>query len=296
MTIPDMKIRALAPWFGGKRTMAPDIVAELGTHSYYAEGCAGGLSVIMAKPPCGHEYVCDLHGDLINLARVVASDELAPRLFDRLARTALCEPMLADADAVVRSGDYESDEPNVDRAYAYFVTSWGGRNGESGLSKNERGRTVAMRWSANGGGPGVRFKAAVDSIPAWWERLRAVTILRRDWFEFCPKIKDDAGTAIYVDPPYLAKSDEYLYDFDNNDGEGLAPDDHQRLADALGRFRKARVVVSYYAHPRLRELYPADRWTHVDCSRSKHLTNQAGKASVAPEVLIINGKSYTEKA
>lgn len=27
-----LKIKAIAPWFGGKRTMAPDIVKELGQH------------------------------------------------------------------------------------------------------------------------------------------------------------------------------------------------------------------------------------------------------------------------
>lgn len=30
-----MTIRSLAPWFGGKRTLAPRIVAELGTHTQY---------------------------------------------------------------------------------------------------------------------------------------------------------------------------------------------------------------------------------------------------------------------
>lgn len=288
---PQMTIKALAPWFGGKRTMAPLIVAELGKHDYYAEGCCGGLPIVLAKPAIGHEYVCDLHGDLINLARVVASDELAPALFDRLLRTSLCEPMLEAADAMVRGGDYLDDRPDLARAYAFFVTSWGGRNGEAGLQKSERGRTVAMRWTPNGGGPGVRFRAAVDSLPAWWARLRAVTILRRDWFEFCPSIKDRVGTAIYVDPPYLMKSDRYLYDFESNDG-GLVPDDHGRLAEMMGRFKAARVVISYYAHTRLETLYPRDRWTHIDCARTKNLTNQASKASVAPEVLIVNGRSF----
>lgn len=289
----EMTIKALAPWFGGKRTLAPRIVAELGKHDYYAEGCFGSLAVVLAKPAIGHEYVCDLNGDAVNLARVVASDDLAPRLFDRCARTLLCEPLLSDCDAVVRTGDYKGEGPDMDRAYAFFVTSWGGRNGEAGLVKSERGRKVAMRWSPNGGGPGVRFKAAVDSIPAWWERIRAVTILRRDWFEFCREIKDRTGTAIYVDPPYLKKSYEYLHDFTNNGGAGLHADDHQRLADEMGRFVRARVVISYYAHPRLAELYPLDRWTHVDCSRAKNLSNTNGDPATAPEVLILNGPSFT---
>ena len=32
MSTPEMIIRALAPWFGSKRTLAPRIVRELGAH------------------------------------------------------------------------------------------------------------------------------------------------------------------------------------------------------------------------------------------------------------------------
>ena len=30
-----MKVKAVAPWFGGKRTMAPRIVEEIGKHRAY---------------------------------------------------------------------------------------------------------------------------------------------------------------------------------------------------------------------------------------------------------------------
>lgn len=66
--------------------------------------------------------------------------------------------------------------------------------------------------------------------------------------------------------------------------------DHGRLADALKRFTKARVVVSYYDDPRLDRLY-AD-WTKLDCGRAKSLSVQGQRGSVsqkAPEVLLING-------
>ena len=32
-----MNVKAIAPWFGGKRTLAPAIVVELGTHTQYFE-------------------------------------------------------------------------------------------------------------------------------------------------------------------------------------------------------------------------------------------------------------------
>lgn len=291
--VQDMKITAAAPWFGGKRTLAPRIVVELGQHRCYWEPAVGGCAIVAHKPKCGHETLNDLHGDMTNLLRVMSDDELAPRLFDRLLRTACSDAMLSDCDGKIRGADYSGTAPDLDRAFAFYVVAWMGRNGEMGLKKNERGRQVALRWGGNGGSPGMRFKHAVDSLPAWWERLRGVTIIRRDLFQVIAEIRDEEGTAIYLDPPYLAKSDEYRYDFENTGGEGLHQDDHERLAELLARFRKARVVVSYYAHPRLAALYPSPRWTVVDCTRAKHMSNVSTESGSAPEVLIVNGPSFS---
>lgn len=41
-----MKLKSILPWFGGKRTLAPRIVDELGEHSYYFEACAGSMAVL----------------------------------------------------------------------------------------------------------------------------------------------------------------------------------------------------------------------------------------------------------
>lgn len=60
------------------------------------------------------------------------------------------------------------------------------------------------------------------------------------------------------------------------------------------------MVVSYYAHPKLDDLYPVRKWTMVHCPTTKSLVN-AGKqdanapAKIAPEVLLINGPSYTQQ-
>ena len=124
--------------------------------------------------------------------------------------------------------------------------------------------------------------------------MREVTVLCRDGLELIGKIADEAGTAIYIDPPYLTKGAKYVHDFKDHD--------HIALAGLLGRFHKARVVVSYYDDPRLDELYPALRslggggWTKIKCYRHKALSTQnkrGGTADIAPEVLLINGPSYT---
>lgn len=286
---PEMKIRAICPWFGGKRTLAPVIVEELGPHRAYWEPLCGSMAVLLAKPESSHETVNDLHGDLINLARVIADLEKGPELYSRLSRVLFDEQRREDSLAALATA-----ETPVDRAFHYFITSWFGRNGFSGTVGCEKS-SFAVRWTPGGGHGGQRFASAVESIPAWHHRLRRVTILRRDAFGVIEKIDDTAGVVIYIDPPYIDKSARYTHDF--NAGGGMFGDDHTRLASKLARFKRTRVVVSYYHHERLAELYPG--WTIRDCSMGKGLHNagrRGQQGAEAPEVLLINGPSYRKGA
>lgn len=293
-----MKIGAIAPWFGGKRTMAPAIVTELGRHTQYFEPFCGSMSVLFAKNPSQKETVCDLHGDLTNLARVVQHPEDGFWLFDELQRVLFGQAILEDARAYL-----EADPPVYDRqrAYWYFLACWMGRNGTAGTERVDY--QIAVRWTKGGGSPTVRWRNALRSMPAWHERLQNVVILNRDAFEILPRFEDDPGTAIYVDPPYMAQTrskgavkngrgGKYKHEFSHN-GDMFGPDDHTRLARILRTYRHARIVVSYYDCPLARELY--DGWTFVDHSRQKHLHAQNGRGArpkQAPEVLIVNGESY----
>lgn len=290
-----MIISALAPWYGSKRTLAPRIVGELGPHKFYVEPFCGSMAVLLAKPVANMEMVNDLHGDLINLARVLASETGARSLYQQAQRLLMHEEMHAEMKAVCVASPAEPaasvaevSQQHVDRATAYLCMSWMGRNGSAGTRPGNI--TTARRFTSNGGSGGLRWQSAVDSIPDWHQRLRAVSISRMDAFELLERLGDQAGTAVYVDPPYLRKSDKYIHD--------LAAGDHERLAAVLGRFKAARVVVSYYDEPELREMYPASKWTWVECPVTKGLVNQGRRdgagAVAAPEVLIINGPSLTD--
>jgi DNA adenine methylase len=275
-----MKIKAIAPWFGSKRTLAPRIAAELGEHGSYWEPFCGSMAVLLAKPPAKMETVNDLHGDLINLARVIQSPE-APLLYRRLRRVLFAEEFVADSKTKMR----EPFSPGIDRAFWYFLHSWIIRNGTAGT--RECNQHFCRRFTSNGGAPGTRLQSAISSIPAWRRRLRHVAIISMDGFEMLERVEDKSGAVIYADPPYLKKGGEYLHDFD-----WLA---HRRLAKLLARFTKTRVVVSYYNHHDLDAMYPG--WTKVDCEVTKAMVNQGmrDKSGVtkAPEVLLINGPSFT---
>lgn len=275
-------IGALAPWFGAKRTLAAKIVAALGPHRAYWEPFCGSMAVLLAKSQCSMETVNDLHGDLINLARVVQHDTLGPRLYRQLRRTLMHEAFMHEAAErwKERGNVPAGHEPDVDRAADFFLSSWMGRNGVSGTQSYNQG--FSARYTKNGGHAATRFCSAVDSIPSWRRRLRGVTILNRDGFDIIAKIEDEPGVAMYVDPPYVKKGAKYVHDFES--------EDHHRLADALGRFRRTRVVVSCYDDPLVRELYRG--WSFIECPTTKALVNQGmrdtGGAVVAPEVLIVN--------
>jgi len=300
-----MKIGALAPWFGAKRTLASKIVQQLGEHRVYWEVFCGSMAVTFAKAPCVMETVNDLHGDLINLARVVRSDELAPKLFERMSLSLMHEGVMDEcAERYRQRGNGPApEEPDLDRACDYLLTSWLGRNGVAGTSSYNQG--FCVRYTGSGGHAATRFNSVIASIPAWWNRLRNVTILNRNARELLSKIDDAKGTAIYLDPPYVEKGAEYIHDFLAGKRKGTSlftsaakqPMTHQELATLARRFKKARVVVSYYDHPLIRELY--DGWTAVECPTTKSLVNQGlrmkGRESnpeKAPEVLIVNGPGF----
>lgn len=292
-----MPIKALAPWFGSKRGLASRIVELLGEHRYYCEPFCGSLAVLLQKPPAQHEVACDLHGDLTNLAWVLQRPTSAAWLFGKLSRT------LADEELFLRSAQRLTivrapNTPSPARAYDFMVTSWLGRSGEIGTSSQghgQRGHNLAVRWTPGGGPTAKRFRSAIDSIPAWCERLRNVQILRRDGFEVLEKLSNEPGVAIYADPPYppevLAGDARYEHDFEHH-GSIWGPDDHARLRWSLELFRHARVVVSCYDCERYRKLYQG--WSVIYCTTTKHMPNaqHRGSQSTEParELLFVNDR------
>lgn len=241
---PEMKIKSIVPWFGTKRRRAPKIIEIIGPHRSYWEPFCGSMAVLLLKPPCEMETVNDLHGDLINLAKVIQDKDLGFQLYDKLSRTLYAEQLWRESKERWISGE-TNGTPNIDRVYDYFVASWMGLNGVSGTARYNY--QFALRWCLGGGQGARRWRSVIESMPAWHKRLQNVVIIQRDAFEILDNIKDERGVVVYCDPPYFEKSDKYVHDF--------TTEQHEQLARSLRRFRSARVVVSYYDHPKLKSLY-----------------------------------------
>lgn len=112
---PEMKVSALSPWFGSKRTLAPEIVRELGKHVKYDEPFCGSCAVLLAKPVATCETVNDLHGDLVNLARVIAVESSAVQLYAGLARMLMCEGLFREAAKRFRANGNRPAEGSLSR-------------------------------------------------------------------------------------------------------------------------------------------------------------------------------------
>lgn len=298
---PAMTVGAISPWFGGKRTLAPEIVRELGPHRAYWEPFCGSMAVLMCKPECPMETANDLHGDLVNLARVIRDEALGSKLYRRLRRTLVCREFVVDAARACsgRRKQPAPEAPDVDAAYEFFIYSWLGANGVAGTSSSLRGG-FNLRYTSNGGSTNKRWSSVIRNIPAWRRRLRNVVVSNVNARALMERIEDKVGTVIYLDPPYVDKGADYVHDFAGIHEDGALftadpdrPMTHGELAESAKRFKHTRIVVSYYEHPTVRRLY--EGWTFKKLKATKSLISQGqrdgGEAMDAPEVLIVNGPS-----
>lgn len=287
-----MRINALAGWFGSNRTLPDRVGRELGKLAWVGVMFAGGMCELPFID-ANTGVVLDTHRDIINLACVVADDQLLIRMVRRLDRLLFHPDVLAAAQRRVIAARGEasgglfgmgaavpkpSEIPDVDRAADYFVCCWMGRGGFAGRTGELR-QSLSVRWSASGGSSAKRWRSAVESLHAWKRVLQRFEFECADAFTAFARIKEppDRPSGFYCDPPWKDAGEEYLFPFTDGQHRKLASE-CQRVSD-LG----FRVVIRYGDHPLIRGLYPAAKWRWIE----QATTNQAGNA--VNEVLITNG-------
>lgn len=315
MTQDQPQLSAIAPWFGGKRTLAPaivDLFGPLDRCATFVDAFHGSLPVTIEMRRRGYAgpiIANDLFALVHNLACVLIDLHKCEQLMAKLAAVPFHERAWSDSirgllniGALHRPIAVLPEKCAVTAAAACLNAWWMGRNGEAGLELNVAEmigdlRGFCVRWTASGGDPALRWQHVKESIPTWYRLLTGgkTTFLQRDANGVLASLSDDAGLWIYADPPYLHETrGTARYAVDVEDATGGFREDvdfHSRLAEQLWRFRKATVVVSYYAHERLDRLYPrAAGWKHIDATMTKATAQASAGASgegKAPEVLIV---------
>lgn len=219
--------RPVLRWHGGKWMLAPWIIQHMPAHRIYVEPFGGAASVLMRKPRSYAEVYNDLDDEVVNLFRVLRSDQ-ADRLADLLRLTPFAAEEFADA--------YGATDDTVERARRTIIKAFMGFGSNSIHRKsgfrsnsNRRGTTPARDW--------VNYP---DQLAAAVERLRGVVILNRDACEVMAA-HDGPETLHYVDPPYLPETRDGGTDYAHEMTEAQ----HSDLLKFL-RGLNGKVIVSGY--------------------------------------------------
>lgn len=271
-------ISALAPWFGSNRTLAENVGRALEGCVWVGVPFAGGMCELL-HIKARTVLVGDLHAHVLNLAAVVADGQLNPQLRARLDGLPYHPEVLAAAQARCRAreaaageewfgGSSEVGPPDLDWAADFFVCSWMARNGCAG-TRGEFAAGLSVRWDAGGGDSATRFRNASDSLAAWQRMMRGCTFVRMSAHKFLAEAKDQHELGLYCDPPFPDAGDGYKYAFDETD--------QRQLAGRLVKFNRTAVVVRFYDHPLIRELYPESKWLWHSFVGRKQTNEAAGE-------------------
>lgn len=266
----DMKITAVAPWFGSNRMLASRVGELMGRQKWIGVPFAGGMSELLHLQ-ARTIVVNDLHRHVINLARVMADRRLGPQLYRRLRRQILHPDTLASAQTRCETVHPHSTMPDLQWAEDYFISAWFGRSHSAG-TRDELSAGTSLRWNASGGDSAVRAANAVSGIPAWRKALRGCSFTTIDAITFLGNCKDDDGHGIYCDPPFPGPGDKYKFQINQ-----------ERLAERMASFQRCRVVMRFYRSPLIERLYPAGQWIWNEFKGRTQANRDA------PEVLLTRG-------
>jgi len=256
-----MKARSPLIWFGGKEKVAKYIIAKMPEHKTYCEPFGGAAHVIAQKPRSDFEIYNDIDGDLVNFLMVVREQTY------ELARACDSLPYSRKLYEEWRDSDWPEDK--FERAVRFFYLN------RSGIAKGNGPASGRTGWrhhhSAN---TAQAYRKAIDLFESFANRMRYVQIDCNDFRKVILE-NDTPETLFYVDPPYFGREKYYA--------GGFTEQDHRDLAKILNSV-KGKVILSYYDHPLLAELYPG--WHIESYTATKQMVNNGSQK--AQELLLMN--------
>ena len=220
--------RPVLRWHGGKWMLAPWIIQHFPEHRVYVEPYGGAASVLMRKPRSYAEVYNDLDAEVVNLFRVLRSDN-ASRLVEILRLTPFSSVEFFDA--------YERSDDPIEQARRTVIKAF------MGFGSNAVHHKSGFRSNSNRSGttPARDWANYPDSLASTIERLSGVVVTNRDAKEIM-RAHDGEQTLHYVDPPYMLATRDAGTDYAHE----LTDHDHQDLLEFL-KTLNGRVVLSGYA-------------------------------------------------
>ena len=229
-----MKVRSPICIVGGKYHISSWIVSHFPPHRIYVDMFGGGAHVLCAKTPSSLEIFNDIDQNIINFFEAIRT---RPSEFLKGFKYLMYSETIYN-----RWKKVSPPEDMMDRAVWWFYqlrASFSGKFG-SGFGHNH---------GSTGGGKAYAYRSALRLIPALAARFANIEIHNHDFRDELIQC-DGPETLFYLDPPYWLQNSGnskcYTHDFTEQD--------HQDLAVLLKNV-KGKVVLNYYPHPVLDEIY-----------------------------------------
>jgi DNA adenine methylase len=292
-----MSLLAPFPYFGGKRTVAADVWARLGSPAQYIEPFCGSAAVLLAAPkPAALEVVCDTNGFIANFWRAVKNQPAAVAEWadypvshiDLGARHVWLVGQIERIAAFLQDPDWPGDA-KVAGWWLWGQCCWIGSGwcdgqvphassagmGVQAIGKvphaSDAGRGVQAIGQvphASSAGRGTLLTSSGRAAWGWLhklaDRLERVRVVHGDWTRCLNNHFGGNDTAVFLDPPYRAYERVY--------GDAVMP--VAAAAEVWAR-ENAHLRVALCGH---RGDYDLPGWDVVEWARGR-LTYAGGKTT-----------------
>lgn len=259
-----MDVRSPLIWFGGKSRVANHIINKMPPHECYVELFGGAAHVIAQKAPITNEVYNDIDGEVVNFILVARSD---PK---RL--TEACESLPYSRLLYEKWKKEVPPDDDFERAVRFFYIN------RSGIAKGNADYNTGWRHSREHN-TARTYQSACQLIERFSKRMSTVMIDNRDFREIV-RVYDSLNTLFYVDPPYIDREKRYKLTAEDQKNPMQL---HYDLAELLNKVQ-GKVVLSYYEHPLLDELYSS--WQKEKFKAVRQVVN--GHNNTSEEMLLMN--------
>lgn len=249
-------MKAPLTYYGGKQTLAPDIVKLIPAHTLYCEPFCGGAAVFFQKPKEDSlvEILNDTNRELINFFQVCQNDFVA---LEKEIRISLhSRRLFADASVICDSPHMFSE---MKRAWAVWVLSV---QGFAGILDGSWGYDKAKRTTS---------KKIMNKRESFTEelayRLQDIQLECTDAIRII-KSRDTKESFFYCDPPYF-NSDCGHYD-------GYTREDMEMLLKTLSSI-EGKFILSSYPSDLLQEYSKQYGWHQKQWIKNVSVNKGSGK-------------------
>ncbi len=234
----------------------------------------GGSGAVVMGAGFDKRIYNDLDGDVVHFFRVLACPEKSALMFRMLRRLPMSRELFEQDNAeYVRGGKSFAALGDVERAAAFFYRSafaFAGkmRNGGFGATVSDRNGCKEIK----------RYRAVLRRMGELRQFWQGTVIERLDFEECIRGYGKRDGALLFCDPPYFGTERYY--------SEVFSLEDHARLAAVLHEV-PAKVVLTYYDTPEIRELYPESLWETIRLDAVKNSMKSGGKKETVRELVIV---------